>query len=154
MLSRLSDRIAQAMEANTSDGRCDTEGAAADLIAMFGPEDTARAQAELASRLIGSAARKAFGEIGAASAAQGELPFRLHRAYALDLDGRQVVNTFDLTQREANRALEIRDRQIAADTASRNDLARAIKAAEPFWTVEHGLSFGRALERAAAEAAA
>ena len=43
------------------------------------------------------------------------LPFRLHAAYAVDLDGRRIVNTYDMTRIEACRALAIRREQIEAD---------------------------------------
>lgn len=154
MSSRLSDLVAHAIEANTIDGRTDTDAARKTLVASFGDEQIERALSHLATRLIASFVRRQLKEIGNAPARQGELPFRLHAAYALDIDGRRIVNTYDMARIEANRALEIRRLQIEADTASANDLERAIRAADPYWDADPSLTFGQALERAAQETAA
>lgn len=152
--SRLSDLVAQAMADNTEDGRCNSDAAKAALIGRLTDEHRERAVAEFATRLINQAASRVLKEFASTSAAQGVLPFRLHSAYAMDIDGRRIVSTYDMSRLEANRALEIRRSQIEADTRSANDLERAIRAADPFWNRDAALTFGAALERAAATYAA
>ena len=149
MSSRLSDLVAQAMEEATVDGRCDTAKAESVLRGALTDEHIDRALNEFAAKLISTATRRAMKEFASASPRQGELPFRLHAAYAVDLDGRRIVNTYDMTRIEACRALAIRREQIEADQKSANDLERAIRAAEPFWDETPGLTFGEALTQAA-----
>lgn len=149
MSSRLSDLVAQAMEEATVDGRCDTAKAQALLRESLTDEHVDRALNEFSASLISRAARRAMREFASTAASQGELPFRLHAAYAVDLDGRRIVNTADMTRIEARRALEIRRQQIEADQRSANDLARAIAAADPFWDEAPDLTFGEAMIRAA-----
>lgn len=158
MSSRLSDLVFKAMELNTVNGRCDTRAATAALRSMLDEDHIERALNALATKLISEACRKSMTETASAPAAQGELPLNLHRAYAVVLDEegapRKLVNTFDMTRVEAETALRIRDRQIENDRRSRNDLARAIKAAEPYWDADPSLTFGEALQLAATNQAA
>jgi len=110
MSSRLSDLVAQAMEEATVDGRCDTAKAESVLRGALTDEHIDRALNEFAAKLISTATRRAMKEFASASPRQGELPFRLHAAYAVDLDGRRIVNTYDMTRIEACRALAITPR--------------------------------------------
>jgi hypothetical protein len=149
MSSRLSDLVSQALEANTVDGRTDAEAAKIALRDSLTEEHVERALSEFATRLIATATRKTMAEFAAATPRQGELPFRLHAAYAVDLGERRIVNTYDMTRIEANQALKVRRDQIDADTRSANDLERAIRAADPHWDRDPSLTFGQSLERAA-----
>ncbi|WP_374322870.1 hypothetical protein [Brevundimonas sp.] len=76
------------------------------------------------------------------------LPFDLDHAYALDLDGRYVKNTVDMTRIEVRRAIEIRRGQIAADKARLTELENADRECAPHWDRHPDWTFGQALEAA------
>jgi hypothetical protein len=151
MSSRLSDLVAQVVAEHTSGGRIDTPAAERALLELLDEEAIERAKAEFVSRQIKAATTRHLAEFAAGNPAQGVLPLRLPAAFPVDLDGRRIVNTYDLTQAEACRALKVRRDQIKADTRAADNLERAIRMADPQWSRDPSLCLGQALELALAE---
>ncbi len=159
MSSRLSDLVAQAIEANTEGGETDTDCAKQTLVSLLKADGSheERAYGDLATAEIARATRRLMKAFARTPAEQYLLPYRLHERYALDLPGpdgepaRRIINTYDMTQMQAEQALKVRRQQIEADKRSADDLERAILAAEPYWDRVPSLTFGQALELAAAQ---
>jgi len=82
----------------------------------------------------------------AATPAQAELPFSLPVAVAMDLDGTTLVSTRQLTRAEFARAIEIRHRQIANDSAALREWREALRQANQFWAANPDWSFGDCLD--------
>jgi hypothetical protein len=82
----------------------------------------------------------------AATPAQGELPFSLPVAVAMDLDGTTLVSTRHLTRTEFARAIEIRHLQIANDSAALREWREALRQANQFWEAHPDWNFGDCLD--------
>lgn len=78
--------------------------------------------------------------------AQAELPFELPAAVAMDLEGTTLVATRDLSRDQFERAIEIRRRQIAHDSAALREWREALRQADRFWAARPDWSFGDCLE--------
>jgi len=77
---------------------------------------------------------------------QASLPFQLPAAVAMDLEGATLVATRDLTRAEFERAIEIRCRQIAHDSAALREWRNALRQADRFWAGNPDWSFGACLD--------
>ena len=85
--------------------------------------------------------------------AQAELPFQLPAAVAMDLEGTTLVATRDLSRDQFERAIEIRRRQIAHDSAALREWRNALRQADRFWAAHPEWSFGQCLEAILTQAA-
>jgi hypothetical protein len=81
----------------------------------------------------------------AAAPDQAELPFSLPAAVAMDLEGTTLVSTRQLTRTEFARAIEIRHRQIANDSAALREWREALRQADQFWVDNPTWRFGDCL---------
>jgi len=81
-----------------------------------------------------------------AGTAQAELPFQLPAAVAMDLEGTTLVATRKLTRAEFNRAIEIRQLQIASDQRALREWRNALRQADQFWTRNPRWNFGECLD--------
>jgi hypothetical protein len=77
---------------------------------------------------------------------QAPLPFQLPAAVAMDLEGATLVATRNLTRAEFERAIEIRRRQIAHDSAALREWRNALRQADRFWAANPDWSFGACLD--------
>ena len=77
---------------------------------------------------------------------QTELPFSLPAAVAMDLEGTTLVSTRQLTRAEFARAIEIRNQQIANDSAALREWREALRQADQFWAENPTWRFGDCLE--------
>jgi hypothetical protein len=77
---------------------------------------------------------------------QTELPFSLPAAVAMDLEGTTLVSTRQLTRAEFARAIEIRNQQIANDSAALREWREAMRQADQFWAENPTWRFGDCLE--------
>jgi hypothetical protein len=82
----------------------------------------------------------------AAAPEQTELPFSLPAAVAMDLEGTTLVSTRQLTRAEFARAIEIRNQQIANDSAALREWREALRQADQFWAENPTWRFGDCLE--------
>ena len=80
------------------------------------------------------------------TSAQAELPFSLPVAVAMDLEGTTLVSTRQLTRAEFARAIEIRQLQIAHDSAALREWREALRQASQFWEENPNWSFGECLD--------
>jgi len=74
------------------------------------------------------------------------LPFQLPAAVAMDLEGTSLVATRKLTRAEFNRAIEIRQLQIASDQRALREWRNALRQADQFWTRNPRWNFGECLD--------
>ena len=81
-----------------------------------------------------------------AAPAQAELPFQLPAAVAMDLDGTTLVATRELSRDQFERAIEIRRRQIAHDSAALREWRNALRQADRFWAAHPDWCFGDCLD--------
>jgi hypothetical protein len=89
-----------------------------------------------------------------AASGQIELPFLLPAAVAMDLDGRVMLATRNLSRDQFVRAIEIREQQIVADQAKVREWKNALKAADKFWRKHPQWTFGRCLDAVVGRAVA
>ena len=87
-----------------------------------------------------------------ASDAQPELPFQLPAAVAMDLEGTTLVATRELSRAQFERAIEIRRRQIAHDSAALREWRNALRQADRFWAAHPDWCFGDCLDAILAQA--
>ena len=94
----------------------------------------------------------------AATASSTQLPLfpNLRAAYALDIDGRRLKDTRDLSRMEFKRLIVIRRDQLTADAAHLKHLTDAEREVAALWDASPGKTFGEicdiyAAQRRAAE---
>lgn len=146
-MSRLNDRINAVLEeARRVTGRVDLHTAVEAVRPSLTEEESDQLLGEALHRRAKECATRGLAALRArSSGAQSELPFKLHTAYALDLDGRYVKQTMDMTRVEVRRAIQIREDQLAADAAHLNELKLAERASAPVWDANPSWTFGRVL---------
>lgn len=146
-MSRLNDRISAAIEAARDEtGRVDLHVAIGAVKPTLTDEDKERLIDDSLHRRAKTCATRGRAELKArASQSQADLPFELQAAYALDLDGRYVKQTIDLTRVEVRRLIQIREEQATADAVHLNELKRAEREAGPIWDAHPDWVFGQVL---------
>lgn len=77
---------------------------------------------------------------------QAQLPFQLPAAVAMDVDGMTLVATRGLSRAQFQRAIEIRQVQIAHDQHALREWRNALRQADQFWADNPDWSFGRCLD--------
>ena len=98
------------------------------------------------TRIDGRARTLRLKAVQKAGSAQAELPFQLPAAVAMDTDGTTLVATRKLSRAEFERAIEIRHRQIAHDSAALREWRQALRQADRFWADHPCWSFGQCLD--------
>jgi len=152
-MSRLSDVISRVIEDRTIAGTLTVHDATKDVMARASEEDIKA----LASEAIGNRIKSAMCRITkAASESAGEVTSLLfpdlRPAHALDADERLIKQTRELSLLEFRRIIEIREKQIAADTAYLSILRRAYERLKPYWKAD--MTFAEAENSCRASAAA
>lgn len=77
---------------------------------------------------------------------QAALPFHLPAAVAMDIEGTSLVATRQLSRAGFERAIEIRQLQIANDQRALREWRTALRQADRFWTNNPDWSFGDCLD--------
>jgi hypothetical protein len=98
------------------------------------------------TRIDGRARALRLKAVQKAGSAQAELPFQLPAAVAMDIEGTTLVATRRLSRAEFERAIEIRRRQIAHDSAALREWRQALRQADRFWADYPRWSFGQCLD--------
>jgi len=98
------------------------------------------------TRIDGRARSLRLKAVQKAGSAQAELPFQLPAAVAMDIEGTTLVATRRLSRAEFERAIEIRHRQIAHDSAALREWRQALSQADRFWADHPCWSFGQCLD--------
>lgn len=98
------------------------------------------------TRIDGRARSLRLKAVQNAGSAQAELPFQLPVAVAMDIEGTTLVATRRLSRAEFARAIEIRRRQIAHDSAALREWRQALRQADRFWADHPCWSFGQCLD--------
>lgn len=81
-----------------------------------------------------------------AAPAQAALPFHLPAAVAMDIDGTSLVATRQLSRAGFERAIEIRQLQIANDQRALREWRTALRQADQFWVANPDWTFGQCLD--------
>lgn len=81
-----------------------------------------------------------------AAPAQAALPFHLPAAVAMDIDGTSLVATRQLSRAGFERAIEIRQLQIANDQRALREWRTALRQADQFWVANPDWTFGKCLD--------
>lgn len=81
-----------------------------------------------------------------AAPAQAALPFHLPAAVAMDIDGTSLVATRQLSRAGFERAIEIRQLQIANDQRALREWRTALRQADQFWAANPDWTFGQCLD--------
>lgn len=81
-----------------------------------------------------------------AAPAQAALPFHLPAAVAMDIDGTSLVATRQLSRAGFERAIEIRQLQIANDQRALREWRTALRQADRFWAANPDWTFGQCLD--------
>lgn len=81
-----------------------------------------------------------------AAPAQAALPFDLPAAVAMDIDGTSLVATRQLSRAGFERAIEIRQLQIANDQRALREWRTALRQADQFWAANPDWTFGQCLD--------
>ena len=81
-----------------------------------------------------------------AAPAQAALPFHLPAAVAMDIDGTSLVATRQLSRAGFERAIEIRQLQIANDQRALREWRTALRQADQFWAASPDWTFGQCLD--------
>jgi len=77
---------------------------------------------------------------------QAQLPFQLPAAVAMDVEGITLVATRRLSRAQFQRAIEIRQVQIAHDQRALREWRNALRQADQFWADNPDWSFGTCLD--------
>lgn len=85
---------------------------------------------------------------------QAALPFHLPAAVAMDLEGTSLVATRQLSRAGFERAIEIRQLQIANDQRALREWRNALRQADRFWANNPNWSFGDCLDAILAQGGA
>lgn len=146
-MSQLSDAINRAVEEAMSKDGFDATVIAPDI--WDGLDEQSRKQVgvqELIRRLKAAANSMAKRALIAMSAAQGELPFNLPGAVAMDVEGRKIKMTRSLLQHEFERAIAIRRKQLKDDEAVLEEFEAANRAFRPHWQQNPEWTAGQCLD--------
>ena len=81
-----------------------------------------------------------------AAPAQAALPFQLPAAVAMDLEGATLIATRQLSRAGFERAIEIRQLQIANDQRALREWRTALRQADQFWPANPDWTFGQCLD--------
>jgi len=81
-----------------------------------------------------------------AAPAQAALPFQLPAAVAMDLEGATLIATRQLSRAGFERAIEIRQLQIANDQRALREWRTALRQADQFWPANPDWTFGKCLD--------
>lgn len=82
----------------------------------------------------------------ASASEQAALPFQLPAAVSMDIDGTTLVATRQLSRAEFERAIAIRQMQIANDQQALREWRNALRQADQFWEANPEWSFGDCLD--------
>ena len=82
---------------------------------------------------------------------QAALPFQLPAAVAMDINGTTLVATRQLSRAEFERAIAIRQLQIANDQHALREWRNALRQADQFWEANPEWSFGDCLDASLAK---
>jgi len=77
---------------------------------------------------------------------QAQLPFQLPAAVAMDVEGMTLVATRQLSRARFERAIEIRQLQIANDQRALREWRTALRQADRFWAANPDWTFGQCLD--------
>ena len=77
---------------------------------------------------------------------QAQLPFQLPAAVAMDVEGMTLVATRQLSRARFERAIEIRQLQIANDQRALREWRTALRQADRFWAANPDWTFGHCLD--------
>ena len=77
---------------------------------------------------------------------QAVLPFQLPAAVAMDIEGTRLVATRQLSRAGFERAIEIRQLQIANDQCALREWRNALRQADRFWAANPDWNFGDCLD--------
>jgi len=147
-MSRLSDQIQKAIDIHVGkDGRLDLHAAIETVCSGLDfSKIESLGKLEIGRRLKAAMERGAASARTKAETRQYSLPFDLKDAHALDDEGRKIVLTRSLLRSEFERVIEIRQRQIVADSAYLKRLQDALLAATPIWDRHPDWTFGQVCE--------
>lgn len=143
-MSRLSDVIDRVVELETdTNGTLDVHRAVSAARPLLDADDTETLILEgLAKRIKDKVTRRARAVADEMDEAQNDLPFPdLRPAHAVDVDGRFVVNTVDMTEMQFRRVIEIRRKQLRDDRAYLDVLEQAYRQVEPIWRMHPDFTF-------------
>lgn len=143
-MSRLSDVIGRVIE-ETRDafGRIDTNAAVMNARPMLDDDDCEVLIADALGKRIKDAATKASRSEAKRSPAQKSFPFPdLRVSHAIDIDGRYIKLTTEMTEMEFRRVIDIRRKQVEDDKAYLDILERAYRDVEPLWRAMPDATFG------------
>jgi hypothetical protein len=143
-MSRLSEKVHDAVQAHVDGGVYDRHGAIQEVKASLEDEDREILIDEaLAVRVKNACVNgKKSTERGGAAPAQLTMFPDLHVGYPLDHDGRQIKQTDALSRIEFRRIIEIRREQIKRDEAHLQSLMQAEATVSPLWDRYPDKTFG------------
>jgi hypothetical protein len=144
-MSRLSDLANSIVAGSDMFGRMDTHKAIEEAMPRLVDEDKDTLAREALWNRVNNAAAKLKRTMklsGMQEPASLSLFPDLNPRYSVDVDGRQIVLTDSLSQMEFRRVIDIRQKQIKADSAHLKVLEDAYKAVSPFWDANPEFSFG------------
>ena len=148
-MSRLSDVIGRVVELESGPEGIDLRHAVSVARPMLDDDDVEALVCEALTKRIKDAATRGRMEASrAVETTQSELPFPdLRVRHAVDIEGRRLVNTEDMTEMQFRRVIEIRRKQIKDDTAYLEVLENAYLHVAPVWRQHPDLSFGQACRK-------
>ena len=85
---------------------------------------------------------------------QAALPFQLPAAVAMDIDGTTLIATRQLSRAGFERAIEIRQLQVANDQHALREWRNALRQADRFWAANPDWTFGDCLDAILAQGSA
>lgn len=134
---RLSDVISKAVNSVNIGGRIDTKDAVSEAKSHLDGDMRDLLVVEALSKRIKQAVCKLRRNETKVVSAQHSFSFPdLRYAYALDIDGQYIKDTDQLSQLEFCRLIEIREKQLADDSAHLAVLRKAYDSVLPFWETE------------------
>ena len=141
----LNDIVGQAIEATRKNGRIVLHDAVEFAVPRIkaDPEALDRVIRDGLSRQIKTQYTKEIDAVSKEQSGQSSLPFdRVRRAYALDLNGRELKETEHMVRIEWQRIRAIRRQQIVNDMAHLKDLDDADLLLAPLWDANPALTYG------------
>lgn len=150
-MSTLNDIIGQVIEACDAPEGIDTHRAVDMAVPMVLADDDARDQIirEGLWKRIKDQATRAMRRMQADENVQDEqldLFGKLRRRYALDVDGRRLKNTRDLSRMEFRRLIQIREKQVEDDVAHLKVLRDVEAAVSRVWDVLPDQPLGKVMD--------
>lgn len=142
-MSRLSDVIGRVVELESGPGGIDLHHAVSVARPLIDDEDVEALICEaLTKRIKDHATRVRLEAQGVADSPQTQFPFPdLRIRHAVDLEGRRLVNTEDMTEMQFRRVIEIRRKQLADDRKYLDLLEQAYRELEPIWREHPDFTF-------------